>query len=100
MSIPRFRAIARRLRIARRPERAPQVAASLWYQKMLRLIARRGWEKLPGQTPEEFAATIPDEELKMHVTNFTERYEKARFGGSAEEASHLPQIYEEIKQSR
>jgi Domain of unknown function (DUF4129) len=67
---------------------------------MLRHVARRGWEKLPAQTPEEFAETIPDETLKTRVENFTERYENARFGNSAEEASQLPELYEEIKNSR
>lgn len=100
ISLPRLSALAGRLRIARRPEKAPQLAASLWYKKMLRLIARQGWEKLPSQTPEEFAGTIQDQEIRTHVANFTEHYEKARFGGSAEEASRLPEIYDEIKQSR
>jgi hypothetical protein len=55
---------------------------------------------LPAQTPEEFAAAIPDEQLKKHVIDFTEHYENARFGGSVDEASRLPEIYEEIKQAR
>lgn len=99
-SVPRLLAFAHKLRIVRSPAKAPQVAASLWYQKMLGIVARRGWEKLPAQTPEEFAAAIRDEELKKRVTIFTEHYESARFGGTAEDASRLPEIYEEIKQAR
>jgi hypothetical protein len=38
--------------------------------------------------------------LKQRVSSFTEHYENARFGGSAEEASKLSEIYEEIKQTR
>jgi hypothetical protein len=99
-SVPRLLAFVRKLQIVRRPRKAPQVAASLWYQKMLGTLARRGWEKLPGQTPEEFAGAIRDEQLKRHVRSFTEHYENARFGGSEDEASRLPQIYEEIKHAR
>jgi protein-glutamine gamma-glutamyltransferase len=99
-TVPRVVFFARKLLIVRRPGKAPQVAATLWYQKMLGVMARRGWKKLPAQTPEEFAAAIPDEQLKKHVIDFTEHYENARFGGSVDEASRLPEIYEEIKQAR
>jgi hypothetical protein len=99
-SIPRLLSFLRKFRLARHPERAPQMAASIWYQRMLRLVERRGWQKKPAQTPEEFAAAIPDEQLKQRVTNFTEHYEHARFGGSAEGASRLSEIYEEIKHAR
>jgi len=99
-SVPRLLAFLRKFRLARRPERAPQMAASIWYQRMLKILARRGWQKSPAQSPDEFAAAIPDDRLKRQVTNFTEHYENARFGGSAEEASKLSEIYEEIKQTR
>jgi hypothetical protein len=98
--VPRLLATLSRFRLARRPERAPQMAASIWYQKMLKVLARRGWQKAPAQTPDEFAAAIPDETLKQRVTTFTEHYENARFGGSAEGASRLSDIYEEIKHTR
>jgi transglutaminase-like putative cysteine protease len=98
--IPRLLATLSRFRLARRPERAPQMAASIWYQKMLKVLARRGWQKVPAQTPEEFAAAIRDEQLKQRVTTFTEHYENARFGGSPEEASRLSEIYQEIKRAR
>jgi hypothetical protein len=99
-SVPRVIALVRRFRIARRPQKSPQMAASIWYERMLRQAARRGWEKSPAQTPEEFAAAIADPKLKQKVYGFTEHYENARFGASAEEASRLPELYEEIKSSR
>jgi len=67
---------------------------------MLRFAARKGWQKAPGQTPDEFAETILDEKLKERVTDFTAHYENARFGGSAKDASQLSEIYEEIKGGR
>jgi len=99
-AIPRLIAIVKRLRIARRPQKSPQQAASIWYERMLRQTARRGWSKSPVQTPEEFISTIGEPRLKSKVLTFTEHYEKARFGKSPEEASRLPELYEEIKASR
>jgi hypothetical protein len=44
-SIPRLMALVHRFRLARRPQKSPQMAASIWYERMLRQAARRGWEK-------------------------------------------------------
>ncbi len=99
-SIPPLLAMIRRFRLARRPQKSPQMAASIWYERMLKQTARRGWEKSPAQTPEEFAATIADPQLKDRVSGFTERYENARFGKSPEDASRLPELYDEIKTCR
>ena len=98
-SIPRILFWMRRLRVARQPHKSPEIAASIWYGRMLRLVATKGWQKSPGQTPTEFAHRIGDEGVKRRVLEFTEHYEKARFGKSAEDASCLPDGYEEIKLS-
>ena len=98
--VPRMLAIGRRFRLARRPQASPRMAASIWYERMLRQAARRGFEKSPAQTPEEFASAIADPKLKEKIYGFTEHYENARFGASAKEASRLPELYEEIKSSR
>jgi len=86
----------RRQRLAARPEKAPRAAATIWYERMVRRVARRGWQKSPGQTPEEFAASIRDERMRGKVLLFTQRYEQARFGDSPESAAELPELYEEI----
>jgi len=99
-SIPRLVTLVRRFRLALRPRKSPQMAASIWYERMLGQAARRGFEKSPAQTPEEFAAAIADPKLKVKVSGFTKHYENARFGASAEEASRLPKLYEEIKSGR
>jgi protein-glutamine gamma-glutamyltransferase len=99
-AIPQIVTLVRRFRLARRPQQSPQQAASIWYERMLRQTARRGWNKSPAQTPEEFVSTIGEPQLKTKVLAFTEHYEKARFGKSPEEASRLPELYEEIKASR
>ena len=59
-------------------------------------MARQGFRKSPAQTPEEFVAAIEDRRLQGSVARFTEHYERARFGESAEDAERLPELYEEI----
>lgn len=86
----------RESRTARRPERAPRAAATIWYERMIRSLGRRGWHKRPSQTPDEFAVTIEDPALRVAVENFTRRYQHARFGESAEDARALPELFEEI----
>ena len=100
LSMPRLIALLRIRRIAKRPQSAPQTAAALWYERMLRHLAHRGLEKTPAQTPDEFVSAIKEPGLRERVADFTERYEHARFGNSGEEASRLPELYEEIKHTR
>jgi transglutaminase-like putative cysteine protease len=90
-----WRAIRRR-RVAARPERSPRVAATIWYERVLRMLAKRGWQKLPAQTPAEFVAGLKDADVRGPVARFAEHYERARFGDSAEDAARLPEDYEEV----
>jgi Domain of unknown function (DUF4129) len=77
----------------------PVQAASLFYQRMLRLLERAGWRKLPSQTPVEFAASLPTGEIATPVTRLTDLCMAARFGGHSLEASRLTSLLEEIKLS-
>ena len=79
------------------PERSPEQAAALWYQRMARALARRGVEKPPGQTPHEFVMRIEDIRLREPVARFTQVYESARFGNSAEDVQRLPELFEEVE---
>jgi protein-glutamine gamma-glutamyltransferase len=85
-----------RVRLLRNPQHAPRTAASFWYERMLKAIARKGIRKSPAQTAVEFASTIPDPEIKDGVVTFTEHYERARFADSVEDAERLPELYEEM----
>jgi len=96
-SLPRIVRALRRSVLARNPASAPQAAATLWYQRMTRLASRRGWHREPSQTPTEFTASITDDELRQLIREFTDRYERARFGNSPEDASSLPEIYHSIE---
>ncbi len=90
-----WKALCRR-RLAARPEKAPRLAATIWYERMAHLAARRGWRKSPAQTPAEFVTCIDNSLVRDRVAQFTRHYEHARFGDSAEDASRLPELFEEI----
>lgn len=53
------------------------------YQEMLMMLEKRGWKKMPWQTPREFAAAIPATEVAAPVLQLTELYQAARFGSVA-----------------
>ena len=92
--------IARMIRMRRlrtHPERSPDQAAAMWYERMARYLARRGVPKSATQTAQEFVRVIPDELLRMRVERFTDAYESARFGNSADDALRLPGLYEEVE---
>jgi hypothetical protein len=63
---------------------------------MTRATARRGWRKLPAQTPQEFVETIDEDGLRQCVDRFTRHYVRARFAQSTEDAERLPELYQEI----
>jgi protein-glutamine gamma-glutamyltransferase len=86
----------RTLLIVRRPDAAPQKAASVWYGRVLRLLEKRGYKKPVGQTPSEFASRVVDPALRAPLREFTRLYQDARFGDSAEAASKLADAYEEV----
>jgi transglutaminase-like putative cysteine protease len=92
--------IARMIRMRRleaHPERAPDEAAAMWYERMARYLARRGVRKSTTQTAQEFVRVIADERLRARVGHFTDAYESARFGNSADDALRLPELYEEVE---
>ena len=85
-----------RWRLAARPEKSPRAAATIWYQRMLRTLAKRGLHKTPSQTPVEFAHSIEDALMREPISRLTEHYERARFSDSVEDAAHLPELFEEV----
>jgi hypothetical protein len=91
--------MVRQSMLARRPSQAPRAAASIWYERMTRSLKRRGVEKAPQQTPQEFLRSIETERLRRSVETFTEHYERARFGASEVDAERLPELFEEVEAS-
>jgi protein-glutamine gamma-glutamyltransferase len=79
------------------PERDPEQAATMWYQRMAQLLARSGVQRNPSQTAQELLHKIADEHLRASVARFTEVYESARFGNSASDVQRLAQLYQEVE---
>jgi transglutaminase-like putative cysteine protease len=79
------------------PERSPDQAAAMWYERMSRSLARRGMKKTRAQTAQEFVRVIDDERLRTRVGQFTDAYESARFGNSSDDARRLPELYDEVE---
>lgn len=96
INIRRLAQWIRTRKLAAHPEKSPRAGASLWYERMVRLLGRRGWRKHPTQTPAEFAGSIENDALRERVKQFTEHYENARFGESPDDAQQLPEMYQEI----
>jgi hypothetical protein len=100
VNAPRLLRALGRFRLAARPERSPRRAATIWYERMMDSVARRGWRKSPTQTPDEFVARIDDAGVRLRVAEFTRHYESARFDNSVEDVRRLPELYEEISATR
>ncbi|HEY6373782.1 MAG TPA: transglutaminase domain-containing protein, partial [Candidatus Sulfotelmatobacter sp.] len=79
------------------PELSPEQAAAMWYQRMVRALARRGLKKPAAETAQEFVKKIEDSRLREPVARFTQVYESARFGNSAEDVKRLPELCEEVE---
>ncbi len=62
--------------------------AGVLYERMLELLARRGFEKPPGFTPIEFARQLPVNE-SQRVAAFTDVYNSVRFGGEVAATARL-----------
>lgn len=84
-------------RLQAHPEKSPELAATMWYERMAQALARRGVKKSPAQTPQEFVRKINDEILRGSVSRFTDAYESARFGNSARDAQQLQELYQEVE---
>lgn len=79
------------------PERSPEQAAAVCYQRMIRSLSRRGLQKTSSQTAQEFVRTIDDKRLRYPVARFTDVYESARFGNSREDAIKMGELLEEVE---
>jgi len=78
---------------------SPSSASAILYLRMTRRLARRGYHRSTAQTPSEFAASIPDTELREAVLRFNAAYEHARFGASTAAAANLPALLDQIRQT-
>ncbi len=70
--------------------------ASVLYERMLEVLARRGFRKPPWFTPVEFARHLPAEE-NIQVVPFTDVYNSIRFGGDRSATSRLAELLQELE---
>ena len=97
VNLGRIVRLLREIRLRAHPERSPEQAAALWYRRMVRAVARKGVPRSAAQTPQEFVSNIEDARLRVPVARFTQVYESARFGNSADDALKLPELCEEVE---
>jgi transglutaminase-like putative cysteine protease len=95
-AIRRYLATLWALRVSLPSELTPDLA-TLHYQQMLRLLARCGLRKPLGQTPLEFAASLPATELVAPVAQLTDLYQTARFGAHRAEARRMSDLLQQVK---
>jgi hypothetical protein len=71
--------------------------ATLLYERMLRVLRRRGIEKPAWLTPCEFARVLQEPELALLVDDFTGAYNELRFGGNSEAAGRIFVLLERLE---
>lgn len=83
----------------KRLERGEGVAsdATILYQRMLTVLARRGIQKPPWLTPNEFARVLPSNEVSGVVYDLTSLYNEFRFGARREVAPQIMQLLERLE---
>jgi transglutaminase-like putative cysteine protease len=98
-SAPKFwRAWRMRLGVRRLRRGKGSVAdATLLYQRLLKLLKRRGYQKPGWFTPHEFARSLPPSEMSLLVAQFTAAYNALRFGAQTNAAPHLSELLDELE---
>jgi hypothetical protein len=71
--------------------------ATLLYQRMLRLLERRGIQKPPWLTPSEFARVLPPTAVSPLVEDLTSAYVEFRFGGRRDAAPRMVQLLAQLE---
>jgi transglutaminase-like putative cysteine protease len=72
--------------------------ATILYQQMLELLAKRGIQKPPWFTPLEFARVVRAPQMATLVEEATAAYNELRYGGRNDAAPHMLRVLEQIRQ--
>ena len=94
--------LVRLLRMRRRVDRVRRGQASvgdatLLYERMLRILRRRGFQKPAWFTPAEFANSLPPGPVGAAVGEFTAAYNAMRFGGRTGVAPRLSLLLDTLE---
>jgi hypothetical protein len=95
--------LARLLRLRWRVDRVRRGQASvgdatLLYERLLRILKRRGFQKPAWFTPAEFANSLPPGPVGAAVGEFTAAYNAMRFGGRTDVAPRLSLLLDTLEQ--
>jgi protein-glutamine gamma-glutamyltransferase len=90
-------AVLWRTRILPAREMTPHLA-TLQYVEMLHTLGRAGFRKAPGQTPMEFASSLPDGNLAAPVFELTSIYQAARYGGKPADPQRASSLISTLQQ--
>ncbi len=71
--------------------------AALLYRRMLRRLAKLGFQKPPALTPLEFALALPPGPAAAAVLDFTSAYNEFRFGATGAAAARLTGLLDTIE---
>ena len=71
--------------------------ATLLYQRMLKVLHRRGIEKPVWLTPCEFARVVQEPELSVLVEDLTDAYNQLRFGGDSQAALQMMTLLKRLE---
>ncbi|HLY61916.1 MAG TPA: DUF3488 and transglutaminase-like domain-containing protein [Terriglobia bacterium] len=70
--------------------------AALTYKRFLNILRKRGYKKLPTQTPREFALSFVGSQLSAGVQEFTRLYNAFRFGRAPVSLTRLRTILDDL----
>jgi len=71
--------------------------ATLSYQRLLKILGKKGYSKPAAATPWEFAQSLAGTDLGYGVCEFTRLYNRLRFGQTPVPMARLRQLLDEIK---
>ena len=72
--------------------------ATILYQQMLELLAKRGIQKPAWFTPVEFARVVKAPQVALLVEEATAAYNELRYGGRRDAAPRIMRALEQIRQ--
>jgi hypothetical protein len=98
---PNLKSWWRRFSGVRRARRGQGQAsdATLLYQRMLKVLSRRGFQKPAWLTPAEFARVLPQSEVSILVEDLTAAYNEFRFGGRQDVALRMVRLLERLERT-
>jgi transglutaminase-like putative cysteine protease len=88
---------ARGWKLGTKGEAAGRIA-TVHYEQMLRVLAKRGMRKAAGETPLEFVARIGGSELRVVVAELTALYQSARYGDRGAVPEQFSSLQRQIRE--